>query len=262
MVGDRRGVDGYKNGELVFRGFGAWSSRGDCEIVCVGGHQEIEPDFRRHAPRVPVRRLSLSDSELRLAYAGAIALAYPSRYEGFGLPIAEAMACGCPVITTTASSVPEVAGEAAVYVDPDDPQEFARALDAIRDPARRSALVEAGLKRAERFSWEPAAEAYASLFDRAARKDDADEREARGAVWQARREAQSREQAVRRSRRRAVAPTLATARAESTTSRRLKNLALRHLPPWAIQRLRRVHAARSSGALSARRLLARTFLRQ
>ena len=99
------------------------------------------------APKVRARQLSLSDEELRLAYAGAAALVYPSRYEGFGLPVAEAMACGCPVITTKLASLPEVAGDAALYVDPDDPKSLREALNAVRDPERRATLVAAGTFR-------------------------------------------------------------------------------------------------------------------
>ena len=100
VVGERRGVDGYKNVRLVFQAMRDWPEADAHELVCVGGAAEIEPDLIRIAPQLRVRRLALSDDELRLAYAGAVALVHPSRYEGFGLPVAEAMACGCPVITT------------------------------------------------------------------------------------------------------------------------------------------------------------------
>ena len=110
----------------------------------------IEPELRAVAPRVRARRLSLSDEELRLAYGGAEALVFPSRYEGFGLPVAEAMACGCPVITTPLSSLPEVAGDAALYVDPDDPRGLQEAFDHVREPLRRTAMIAAGASRATR----------------------------------------------------------------------------------------------------------------
>ncbi len=93
----------------------------------MGGRPDLEPELRAVGPRVRARRLSLSDEELRLAYAGAEALIFPSRYEGFGLPVLEAMSCGCPVITTPISSFPEVSGEAAIYIDPDDPASLRRA---------------------------------------------------------------------------------------------------------------------------------------
>ena len=73
----------------------------------------------------------VSDAELAALYGRALALAYPSKYEGFGLPPLEAMVLGCPVITTRGTSLPEVCGDAAVYVDPDDPASLARAVTAV-----------------------------------------------------------------------------------------------------------------------------------
>ena len=168
VVGERLGVDGYKNASLVFRAFRDWPAAGDNEIVCVGGRPQLEPELRAAGPRVRARRLSLSDEELRLAYAGAEALVFPSRYEGFGLPVIEAMACGCPVITTPVSSLPEVAGDAALYVDPDDAASLRQALDAVRDPERRAAMIAAGEIRAEALTWDAAAAAFASVLTAAA----------------------------------------------------------------------------------------------
>lgn len=97
----------------------------------------------------------VDDQALAGLYSDALALVYPSIYEGFGLPVLEAMACGCPVITSRASSLPEVGGEACLYLeDPSDPDEMARALVALaRDPDRRRAMRQAGLLRASAFSW-------------------------------------------------------------------------------------------------------------
>ncbi len=122
MVGDRSGAGGYKNGILAFRAVEEAAARGQrIAIICVGGLADIEPEYRAAAPSVTMRRLTADDAELRLLYAGAQALLYPSRYEGFGMPVLEAMACGCPVITCANSSLTEVGGEAAIFVDPDDP---------------------------------------------------------------------------------------------------------------------------------------------
>jgi glycosyltransferase involved in cell wall biosynthesis len=245
-VGERRGVDGYKNGELVFRAFDGWHAADECEIVCVGGHEEIEPELRRAAPRASVRRLDLTDAELRLAYAAAIALAYPSRYEGFGLPIAEAMASGCPVIATAVASVPEVAGDAAIYVDPDDPRELAAAFDAVREPTRRAAMIAAGLDRAAAFEWQRAAAAFASLLDEAAQPEAPEDRNARALDWQGRRELQAHVQARQRATR-SVAPPPAVRDLRSRLSRRLTTLALRHLPPGAVRRLRTLKSTLTRG---------------
>ena len=97
--------------------------------------------------------MQLTDEELRLAYAGAVALVYPSKYEGFGLPVLEALACGCPVITCPNASIPEVAGEAAIYVNDDDVTGLAEALCEVQKPTVRNTLINAGLDQCKKFSW-------------------------------------------------------------------------------------------------------------
>ena len=88
----------------------------------------------------------------------AIALVFPSQWEGFGLPILEAMACGTPVITSNLSSMPEVAGDAAILVDPMDVEAIARAIaQVMTDDPMRQQLRDRGLKRALAFSWDKTA---------------------------------------------------------------------------------------------------------
>jgi glycosyltransferase involved in cell wall biosynthesis len=257
LVGDRRGVDGYKNSGLVFRAFDAWPGNAGAEIVCVGGHVKIEPEYRRAAPSARIHRLSLSDDELRVAYSGALCLAYPSRYEGFGLPVAEAMACGCPVVTTRVSSIPEVAGDAAVYVDPDDERELAHAFDLVSEPARRAALIESGLERASRFTWASAAEAYAAGLVAAAEADTAEAREARRAHWALLRDRQRREQAHLRPSDPPPPPAPEPIVGPSLLGR-IESLAARRLPPALVVRLRAVKVAlRRANAAGRRRLYAR-----
>jgi alpha-1,3-rhamnosyl/mannosyltransferase len=106
------------------------------------------------------------DEELAALYAGALALVYPSLYEGFGLPILEAMACGCPVVCSRLASLPEVGGEAALYLeDPTDPAELAGVLNRlVESPLLRADLSVRGLAQASRFSWESTAAATLRIF--------------------------------------------------------------------------------------------------
>jgi glycosyltransferase involved in cell wall biosynthesis len=101
------------------------------------------------------------DGRLKALLSGAIALAYPSKYEGFGLPPLEAMASGCPVITTRGTSIPEICGDAVWYIDPDDDGSFADGLVALEtDEAVRRELHDKGLKQAAKYSWSRSAKAF------------------------------------------------------------------------------------------------------
>lgn len=153
LVGDRVGVNGYKNTSLFFNAFSQIPNSQDFEIVCVGSQSILEPQLRAYVPDATVHLLKLDDNELRISYSGAIALVYPSKYEGFGLPILEAMACGCPVITCPNGSIPEVGEEAVLYVDSDDVNELINKLLDVQQLEVRQSLIAAGLKQAKKFSW-------------------------------------------------------------------------------------------------------------
>lgn len=155
---------GYKNAMLFFQSFAKIQNQDSFAIVCVGGGEELEDEL---APYVSAKNIYLlphiEDNELALAYSGAVALVYPSKYEGFGLPILEAMACGCPLITCPVASIPEVAGDAAIYIN-DDVDEMAIALVNIQKPEVRESLIAAGFEQASKFSWSKMAKTVSSVL--------------------------------------------------------------------------------------------------
>lgn len=108
----------------------------------------------------------IADEDLPALYSAARVLAYPSLYEGFGLPVLEAMACGTPVLTSTVSSLPEVAGEAALCVPPTDVPALAEALhQLLTDEALRADLSAKGLARAQTFTWGRAAQELLNIYN-------------------------------------------------------------------------------------------------
>lgn len=112
---------------------------------------------------------NVDDALLDELYRGAVALAHPTRYEGFGLPLVEAMARGCPVVCTDVACLPEVTGGAATLVPVGDVDALAGALEAVlTDHGRRAAMAEAGRARAAEFTWAASAAAHARAYDAAA----------------------------------------------------------------------------------------------
>jgi glycosyltransferase involved in cell wall biosynthesis len=241
VVGQRVGLGGYKNAAVVFRALREWAEVCDHELVCVGGAQALEGELTAAAhPGLRVRRLSVNDDELRGAYAGAVALVYPSRYEGFGLPVLEAMASGCPVITTRRSSLPEIAGGAALYVEPDDEAALRRAFDEVREPKRREMLVAAGRARATRFRWPEAAARFSAALSAAADADTPESRREREERWTARRAEQARLQRVASPRLSDLPRSELFGGAFAPELVRLKSVARRRLPSWAVEFLMRM----------------------
>lgn len=109
----------------------------------------------------------LQDEEMPLLYSAAKVLLYPSLYEGFGLPVIEAMACGTSVITSNVSSLPEVGGDAVAYVDPEDLEEIKkRVKDILADRGLRGEMIKKGLAQAKNFSWEKCARETAEVYRR------------------------------------------------------------------------------------------------
>ncbi|MGB9706964.1 MAG: glycosyltransferase family 4 protein, partial [Microgenomates group bacterium] len=106
--------------------------------------------------------------DLPALYSGALGLVYASLYEGFGLPILEAMACGCPVVTSNVSSMPEVAGEAAVLVDPLSVEDIRKGIEKMLKDKEK--LIKLGKKRCREFSWKKAAQQTLKVYEEAYQK--------------------------------------------------------------------------------------------
>ncbi|MDM9379952.1 glycosyltransferase [Chlorogloeopsis sp. ULAP01] len=155
---------GYKNSILFFQAFSQLATSYGFDIICTGSGGVLAPELRTYTSGSTIHMLQLDDEELTTAYSGAVALVYPSKYEGFGLPVLEAMACGCPVITCHNASIPEVVGEAAIYVKDDNVQELANALCEMQKPSIRNTLITAGLEQAKKFSWSKMADAVSTVL--------------------------------------------------------------------------------------------------
>ena len=141
---------------LVLGGGSGWSEEVDQAVAAVPAHLRL------------VRPGYLRFSALPGYLGGALVVAFPSRGEGFGLPVLEAMACGAPVLTTHRTSLPEVGGDAVAYTEPDSDSIRAALRGLLDDPTRRQSLGAAGHDRSQEFTWAASAEAHLASYQRAA----------------------------------------------------------------------------------------------
>jgi glycosyltransferase involved in cell wall biosynthesis len=145
----------------------------DVQLALVGVSDRVRPRFVALAESLGVAKSVVmleyvADAELALLLANAEALVYASLFEGFGLPILEAMAAGTPVIYSDLTSMPEVAGDAGLAVDPSDPDDIARAMgECYLNETVKSELRERGLRRAAAFPWTRTAESTLAVYQRA-----------------------------------------------------------------------------------------------
>ncbi|HUB78294.1 MAG TPA: glycosyltransferase family 1 protein [Bryobacteraceae bacterium] len=147
---------------------------GDLRLVIIGDNISQYPAVRQAVIRTRgehvVRFLGFVPFEtLRYFYQSAAAFVFPSRYEGFGLPPVEAMACGAPVVTSNVSSLPEVVGDAAILVNPENVFDIVRGIrDALLNDELRATLIAKGREQAARFSWERTARQVLDIYEEAA----------------------------------------------------------------------------------------------
>lgn len=140
------------------------------DLLFVGGGEFTRDEmaqFKELGIHEHVHQASLTESEMPAVYTHARMLVFPSRYEGFGLPALEGMACGTPVVLADSSALPEVGGDAALYFPPGDSEALASViLRLLRDEELRSALVQRGFERAARWTWASSAAATARVYER------------------------------------------------------------------------------------------------
>ncbi|SAL09422.1 glycosyl transferase, group 1 [Caballeronia arvi] len=146
----------HKNNRNVIAGFMKANLGSKVKLLFVGSpSKEVSSYTASLGIEDRVRFMGrVSEDELASLYRGALALVFPSLYEGFGLPIVESMACGTPVITSNCTAMPEVAGEAAILVDPRSEDEIGMAIGRVsRDSELRRSMSDTGIERARIFKW-------------------------------------------------------------------------------------------------------------
>lgn len=169
------GDEPQKNQATVLRAFGILCRNPAFKhkLVLVGQHHFSDDAALEQSTRAALRILRVtqaSRAEMDLLYEHCAALLFPSSYEGFGLPVLEAMRAAAPVITSNVSSLPEVAGDAALLISPQDANALANAMRRVLDDERlRVKLSEAGERRAQQFTWAHTAELTRAVYERVAR---------------------------------------------------------------------------------------------
>lgn len=163
-------VQPRKNYQMLIRAFAPVAARWPHNLIIAGGrgwlYEEMMAEIDRQQLQGRVRFIGfVADDDLPALYSAASLFLFPSLYEGFGLPLLEAMGCGLPVVTSNASSLPEVAGETAVQLSPHNPTAWTEAiLNLLADAARRTELVQSGYRQAQKFTWRQAAQQLQQVY--------------------------------------------------------------------------------------------------
>ncbi len=165
------GAEPRKNHRVLFEAFAQCSRLvKECALIVVGDERVRDESLRHTAQALGISGNvqclgSLSTADLRVIYSHAMVFVYPSHYEGFGIPLLEAMACGTPIITGQATALPEVAGDAALYVDVQDSKQLGIALEQLfTDSALQGELRSAGFERVKQFTWRRAARETLAVY--------------------------------------------------------------------------------------------------
>ncbi|HEY9206283.1 MAG TPA: glycosyltransferase family 1 protein [Candidatus Methanoperedens sp.] len=163
-IGER---NGYKNFKILLESYlDHFSDRLD--LVCFGGGKFNDDELKTInsvKSRRKIIQLKGDDKLLASLYKHAFCLVYPSLYEGFGIPLLEAMSMGCPVIASKASSIPEVVGNAGILFDPHSKDELIGAIESLSNESRRNKLFKLGFEREKEFNWDRTANETLSIYE-------------------------------------------------------------------------------------------------
>jgi len=161
----------YKSFDTVLKAYSMWSRRNDCDLIVAGPWWKMDEEQKLSELQIMDRvhlMTGVTDEVLCYLYNKAAAFVYPSLYEGFGIPLLEAMACGCPIVASRIPSTLEVAEQCPVYFEPGDVDDLIRAFEAVLSEGAHSRRVKDGLEKVKEYSWDRAAvqtiEAYRAVF--------------------------------------------------------------------------------------------------
>ncbi|WP_286225626.1 glycosyltransferase family 4 protein [Polynucleobacter sp. HIN7] len=157
----------HKNVEGLIRAYAQSRIRSDCDLLLSGFFsRKVADEISKLNLEKQVLFLgNIPEESLPTIYRGALAFVMPSFYEGFGLPLVEAMACGTPVLTSSLTAIPEVCGNAALYFDPNDFDSFVNGLNQLTDQNLLNQLRVAGIERASQFTWDDVASRIKSTLN-------------------------------------------------------------------------------------------------